>query len=210
MKKRFLCAVAVLVAALMATVAEAELKPALLSLEVVVSAQGKLPKEPDDFTVQLTASAAANPMPAGQMGGSCSAATQGPGKVVFPAMSFEHVGTYQYTVRELKGKNDKCVYDETVYNLTVTVVNNADYTGLEAVAVYTDVNGGPKPDNNLFDNVYKPDPANGNATPTGVVDRWPWCLAGCAALLGVSGVLATKLRRKEDDEAALAEATLDE
>ncbi|MDO5378988.1 MAG: hypothetical protein Q4G52_11695, partial [Clostridia bacterium] len=109
-----------------------------------------------------------------------------------------------------KGKNDRCAYDETVYHLTVTVVNNAAYTGLEAVAVYTDAEGGPKPDNNLFDNVYKPDPANGNATPTGVADRWPWYMAGCAALLGVSGVLATKLRRKEDDEAALAEATLDE
>ncbi|MDO5378933.1 MAG: hypothetical protein Q4G52_11420, partial [Clostridia bacterium] len=93
MKTRFLCAVAMLMAALTVGVAEAELSPALLSLEVVVSAQGKLPKEPDDFTVQLTADGAGNPMPAGQTGGSYSAVTQGPGKVVFPAIRFDHVGT---------------------------------------------------------------------------------------------------------------------
>lgn len=212
MKKRFLCVLMVIMAILMTASASAEMKPAVLSLEVVVTAQGKLPKEPDDFTVQLTAADAQNPMPAGQTGGSFSVTTNGPGRVAFPGMTFDHVGTYRYTVRQLPGENAKCAYDATVYNLTVTVVNNADYTALETVVVYTDVNGGPKPDNNLFDNVYKPDPANGNVTPTGVVDRWPYHMAGCAALLCVSGVLSTKLRRKEDgdEEAVFSEDELDE
>ena len=41
---------------------------------------------------------------------------------------------------------------------------------------------------------------------------WPYCIAGCAALTGVSGVLATRLRRKEEDleDTVLAEDDGDE
>lgn len=203
MKKKLLVAVMVLLALCLSCAAVAEQKPALLSLEIEVTAEGKLPKTPDDFTVRITANDAQNPMPAGQTGGSYDVTVKGPGKVVFPAMTFAHVGTYTYTVRQIAGGNQNCEYDSAVYTLTVTVVNNADFTGLETVAVFTDAQGGPKADNNLFNNVYTADPANGNVTPTGVVDRWPYFMAGCVVLLCAGCVLATKLRRREEDEGAV-------
>lgn len=197
MKKRILGALLVTVLLCLAATAYAAQTPAAFSLNVAVTQEGRSP-QPIAYTVRLTANDPANPMPAGQTGGSYDVTVNGPGEVNFPAITFDHVGKYTYTVRQLKGDAERCEYDESVYTMTVYVQNAEDYASLTATVVFTDSQGGPKPDNNLFHNVYTPDPAAGSVTPTGVADDWPKYLAGSAVLFAVSGALATQVRRKEE------------
>ena len=170
--------------------------PATFALSVVITQEGRSPS-PIDYTVRLAAQDGA-PMPAGQTGGTYDVTLNGPGEVHFPAITYDHVGTYTYTVSQLKGDDKHCEYDPSVYTLTVYVLNKADFSGFDITAVFTDSEGGPKPDNNLFGTIYTPDPENGSITPTGVADHWPKYLAGSAVLFAVSGVLATRLRRREE------------
>ena len=170
--------------------------PATFALGVVITQEGRSPS-PIDYTVRLAAQDGA-PMPAGQTGGTYDVTLNGPGEVHFPAITYDHVGTYTYTVSQLKGDDKHCEYDPSVYTLTVYVLNKADFSGFDITAVFTDSEGGPKPDNNLFGNIYTPDLENGSITPTGMADHWPKYLAGSAVLFAVSGVLATRLRRREE------------
>lgn len=177
--------------------------PASVSLDVGITLSGSLPRERETFTVRLIAQDGANPMPGGQVGGKYDMGIVGESKQQpnvgrFPAITFDHVGVYTYTLVQLPGGSRDCTYDGRAYTLTVNVLNSADMQRLETVVVCTEAGGGAKTDNNYFHNAYKA--VDGNATPTGVADVWPYCLAGCAALTGVSGVLATKLRRREEGE----------
>jgi len=58
---------------------------------------------------------------------------------VFEALTFDKVGTYTYTVSEVKGDKGGVTYDDTVYTVTVTVADNgngklvATVTGADAV-----------------------------------------------------------------------------
>lgn len=193
--KKILCVL--LAAALLCAAACALAQtPATFALGVVITQEGRSPS-PIDYTVRLAAQDGA-PMPAGQTGGTYDVTLNGPGGVHFPAITYDHVGTYTYTVSQLKGDDKHCEYDPSVYTLTVYVLNKADFSGFDITAVFTDSEGGPKPDNNLFGNIYTPDPENGSITPTGVADHWPKYLAGSAVLFAVSGVLATRLRRREE------------
>lgn len=193
--KKILCVL--LAAALLCAAACALAQtPATFALGVVITQEGRSPS-PIDYTVRLAAQDGA-PMPAGQVGGTYDVTLNGPGEVHFPAITYDHVGTYTYTVSQLKGDDKHCEYDPSVYTLTVYVLNKADFSGFDITAVFTDSEGCPKPDNNLFGNIYTPDPENGSITPTGVADHWPKYLAGSAVLFAVSGVLATRLRRREE------------
>ena len=193
--KKILCVL--LAAALLCAAACALAQtPATFALGVVITQEGRSPS-PIDYTVRLAAQDGA-PMPAGQTGGTYDVTLNGPGEVHFPAITYDHVGTYTYTVSQLEGDDRHCEYDPSVYTLTVYVLNKADFSGFDITAVFTDSEGGPKPDNNLFGNIYTPDPENGSITPTGVADHWPKYLAGSAVLFAVSGVLATRLRRREE------------
>ena len=197
--KKILCVL--LAAALLCAAACALAQtPATFALGVVITQEGRSPS-PIDYTVRLAAQDGA-PMPAGQVGGTYDVTLNGPGGVHFPAITYDHVGTYTYTIRQLKGDVERCTYDDSEYIVTVYVHNTPDFSTFETTVVFHEMDGGPKPNNDLFKNVYTPDPANGNVTPTGVADHWPKFLAGSAALFAVSGVLALNLRRKEEEPAA--------
>ncbi len=215
MKKK--CSAAVLLALcllMLAAGALAAQAPAVVSLEVVTTLSGKLPRDPETFVVRLTAGDASTPMPGGQTGGTYDIGIAGVNKTGnvghFPGITFDHVGVYTYTLAQIPGSDRNCTYDSRSYTLTVNVLNSADMQRLETVVTCVENGGGAKSDSNYFHNAYKA--ANGDVTPTGVSDMWPYCIAGCAALTGVSGVLATRLRRKEEDleETVLAEDDGDE
>lgn len=201
MKRKFLGALLLAALLALAVTACAAQTPATLALDIRVEQEGRSPK-PIDYTVRLTADGASTPMPAGQTGGSYDVTINGPGTLTFPAITYDHVGTYTYTIRQLKGDVERCTYDDSEYIVTVYVRNTADFSTFETTVVFHEMDGGPKPNNDLFKNVYTPAPANGNVTPTGVADHWPKFLAGSAALFAVSGVLAMNLRRKEEEPAA--------
>ena len=137
-------------------------EPPEVSLPVTISLSGTLPNPEEDFKVALKANNVDDPMPEGTVNGVCSMTITGEGRKNFPAIIYDRVGVYRYTVYQVAGTNKKCTYDDTVYNLTVTVSNKTDYSGLEATAVLHPESGGDKLADIEFENKYpvEPEPAS--------------------------------------------------
>ena len=79
-----------------------------------------------------------------------SEATNQNGKVTFPSIKFEKEGTYNYTVKEVKGENSTINYDESEKHVTINVTK--DGNNLKAEVVY--------PDGKTFNNTFTPNAAN--------------------------------------------------
>ncbi|MBP5491323.1 MAG: hypothetical protein J6Y08_00580 [Clostridiales bacterium] len=105
-------------------------------------------------------------------------------------------GTYQYKLYEIPGDNDKVIYDETVYQVTLFVTNN-DANELEYKVVLA-LEGMVKPTEVKFLNAAVKQP------PTPIVktgDRLdPIVMIAVGFLIaGASLLLTPRLRRKEAD-----------
>ena len=106
------------------------------------------PGEDVTFTFRLTGLANA-PMPEGSTNGQKTISIKGAGTADFGQIKFNRVGTYHYTITEIKGDRPGWTYDKTIYNLTVTVtertgrliadkvLTKADETQALAKAVFT-------------------------------------------------------------------------
>ena len=79
-----------------------------------------------------------------------SEATNQNGKITFPSIKFEKEGTYNYTVKEVKGENNTIKYDESEKHVTINVTK--DGNNLKAEVVY--------PDGKTFNNTFTPKAAN--------------------------------------------------
>ena len=79
-----------------------------------------------------------------------SEATNQNGKVTFPSIKFEKEGTYNYSVKEVKGENNTIKYDESEKHVTINVTK--DGNNLKAEVVY--------PDGKTFNNTFTPKAAN--------------------------------------------------
>ena len=75
-----------------------------------------------------------------------SEATNQNGKVTFPSIKFEKEGTYNYSVKEVKGENNTIKYDESEKHVTINVTK--DGNNLKAEVVY--------PDGKTFNNTFTP------------------------------------------------------
>ena len=100
-----------------------------LRLDAEILLTGTVPAAAETYTVRMTADNGRNPMPGGQAGGSYDLHITGAGIESFPAMTFDALGIYTYTIEQLPGSNALCHYDARVYQLTVSVVN-AESSGL--------------------------------------------------------------------------------
>lgn len=196
--------------------AYAEELPALpeVYVPVEISISGPHPYYTEDYVVRMEPDDASYPMPEGTVDGVCSLTITGEGTDHFPAMVFNRVGIYTYKVYQLKGSNDTCSYDKTVYSLKVTITNNEDYTGFEATAVLYPDSGKVKRLAAEFDNKYTPGPAEpvpvvpageiiedeqvplAQAAQTG--SYAPLLLALC--LLSGIGIILLNVRREEKEE----------
>ena len=79
-----------------------------------------------------------------------SEATNQNGKITFPSIKFEKEGTYNYTVKEVKGENNTIKYDESEKHVTINVTK--DGNNLKAEVVY--------PDGKTFNNTFTPNATN--------------------------------------------------
>ena len=108
------------------------------------------------------------------------------GMVVFPAIQYGEAGTYQYTIAEVKGDESDVTYDESEYEVTVTVEDNGEGSLVATVAY----EGGNAP---VFTNTYNaPEaPASPGDGPASVVEA---LVSGSAKtgdyLLVIAGVAA--------------------
>lgn len=129
-----------------------------VSVPVTISLSGTLPHPAEDYTVVLKADDGAYPMPDGTVDETYTMTITGEDTKNFPAITYDRVGIYTYTIYQAAGTNKKCTYDDTVYALTVTITNKADYSGLEATAVLYPDSDGEKLPGAEFENRYKVDP----------------------------------------------------
>jgi len=77
------------------------------------------------------------------------------GKVTFPGMTYDKVGTYHYSITEVKGDLDYIDYDETAYEVIVEVKDPGDGK-LVATVTYKKNGSVVNADDVLFTNVYQP------------------------------------------------------
>lgn len=186
---------------MLSTAALAEEAPTV-QINAQVTLEGTLPSTPESYILRMSADNASNPMPDGQTGGRYDLTITGAGTADFPAMTFEKVGIYTYSISQLAGENEHCTYDERSYKLTVSVVN-AENGGLAAVvAMYQADVAEKKESTALFHNVYetivKPTTPPGTITETGVRDMWMYYAGGSVLLLIGAAVIVYLLRKPEE------------
>ena len=79
-----------------------------------------------------------------------SEATNQNGKITFPSIKFEKEGTYNYSVKEVKGDNNTINYDKSEKHVTINVTK--DGNNLKSEVVY--------PDGKTFNNTFTPNATN--------------------------------------------------
>lgn len=172
--------------------------PLSVQIGAEITAEGTLPDPAENRVVRMTADDEANPMPNGQKGGSYDLTIANTGKATFPAMTFDKLGIYTYTIRQVAGSYEDCTYDTREYALTISVVNSEN-GGYEVSVSMRESGKTEKTDAAIFHNVYKTIVTPpGEVTETGVNDMWPWYIGGSAVLLIVAFFIVRALRRRED------------
>lgn len=178
-----------------------------VSLPVTVNLSGPLPSKAENFKITLTALDAANPMPEGTVDGKYTLTVSGKDKTntgTFPAITFDRVGIYDYTITQLEGTNKKCTYDTRVYYARIYITNNKDMTALESTVVIYDENPNTddkqadKADALVFANKY----AQTTDSPKTGDESQPLLYAGliAASLAVLVALLVTRKPKYSDEE----------
>lgn len=131
-----------------------------VSIPVTIKLKGNKPPKPETFTVKMYADDADYPMPEGSENGVCAITIRGADTVEFPAITYDRVGIYTYTIYQVEGTNPRCKYDDTIYTMTVYITNAENGDGLVAnVALYADGTGSKMAEAE-FTNRYKYEPSD--------------------------------------------------
>lgn len=143
------------------------------------------------FTFQLTGADESTPMPEGAKDGVSTATNDENGSIVFGTIAYDKPGTYKYTVSEVNDEQGGVTYDDTTYEVTVTVTDDTATGTLKAAVSYGDA------DAMVFSNQYKKpvEPAKPTIPKTGIDVIIPG-VAGLVLLLGAGGVYAFKRRKR--------------
>lgn len=113
------------------------------------------------------------------------------GYIFFKRIEFDKAGTYVYYISEQKGSVDGMIYDNSVYKVTVKVVENSDE--LEAEVTY-EKNGLEYNDTPLFANRTEVDP---EIPPTSDSKTWMFgVLAGIVLIAAATTFFTTKKTKK--------------
>lgn len=123
------------------------------SFSVDVQAQGNVPAKPETYTLVLTGDEGA-PMPEGSRDGQYTMQVEGSGVADFPAIAYESVGVYHYVITQKPGTNSSCTYDDTRYEITVTVTNQKSEPGLEVTIAIRNSQTQEKVEQVVFRNDY--------------------------------------------------------
>lgn len=168
-----------------------------VSIPVTIALSGSIPTQKETYSVYLAAEDTSNPMPAGSRNGGYTLTVTGAGSKKIPAISYDRVGVYRYTLSQTAGSSKKCAYDGRGYTLTVQV-GNAPWGGLETSAVLCREPDGAKTDSAYFLNRYGDGKKGIPSSIPKTADSAPVCLSFGTAL-GSTGMLALlALRRKRE------------
>lgn len=109
--------------------------PTQAQIKVTKAISGYIPGSDNTFNFTLAALDGA-PMPDGDGNTASITTSNGAGEALFGEIKYTEVGTYKYTVTETKGDAAGFSYDETVYNVTVTVTDDPEHGKLVAEVAY--------------------------------------------------------------------------
>lgn len=166
-----------------------------VGIPVEVKVTGNRPTTPQTYQLLLQAENSNSPMPSGSKDGACSITITGSGNGVFPDIVFDTVGVYSYTVRQVKGTNSRCTYDDTVYDVNITVTYTADGSALEATTAIRESGSTEKVQKAKFVNQYAYPPSD---TPkTG--DSFPFALYGALTVVSIGILVGLYLTRKKKE-----------
>lgn len=128
----------------------------MLSIPVEKVIKGNDTPEDKAFTFVLKGASEDVPMPEE---GKESVVVMGNGQSAFGTITYKFADVYEYTVSEVKGDETGYTYDETVYAVTVTVVDTEGVLGLSveyAVVVDSEDETNESAEKIVFTNNYKP------------------------------------------------------
>ena len=173
MKKSRIIAVALMLCLLLLGVAHAGGSIVAGSVDVEVSVNGLFP--PDTYVIEMTADDPSFPMPEGSSGGVYKLTLNGPGAGKIPQITFDKLGVYTYTIKQLKGNSAFAKsYDATVYHYTVAVTRNTKTNEWFPQAWLTVEGKDTKPDKCSFVNEYlDPTPVDHDPPVKKVIDNVP-------------------------------------
>lgn len=169
--KQFITAMLVLVmsVSILAVPASAETEALTAKINVAVKIDGYQPEQKDTYEIHVVPGSSNFPMPSGGEGGVYKILGQGTKELVF---NYQGLGVYTYTITQGTCGNGDCYHDESVYYLTVYVLNAEKPTAehrFDVIAVLK-LDGGndaDKPETALFTNKYaKPAEITLTATKT--------------------------------------------
>ena len=128
-KMKWLAAIG-LIMVLLLSVFAATAEEVTETLNVSISVKGTPPETPETYTIRLTAEGDF-PMPAGADGKNYDLKVTGAASGSFPAISYDRVGIYTYSVTQVPGSTAGVQYDPSVFDVKVQVYNKQDYSGFE-------------------------------------------------------------------------------
>ncbi len=133
-------------------------------IPVTISIGGSPPRDHEDYKIILEADDPDYPMPEGSVKGIFSMIIRGENTVNLPQINFSSLGIYTYRIYQKVGTNELATYDSTVYNLTVSVINAEEGSGLETSAILYKGSEKDKTGEVVFQNDY--DPQSPSKSPT--------------------------------------------
>lgn len=170
-----------------------------VTVPVKITLSGTLPSTEENFKVVLKADEKDYPMPKGAVNGTCYMTITGADTEYFPTITYDRVGVYTYTIYQVAGTNKKCKYDDTVYSLTVTVSNKADYSGLEVTAVLNSDSGENKLILAEFKNKYKVVPPSYGPKTGDESTPWLYVLLIVVCMGVIVALFVTRKSKKMDE-----------
>lgn len=190
MKSKILCMLSILFCLfLFPSVAFAAQRNVEVELPVKVSIFGEGIPVSDTYTFRISAKNSA-PLPNGDS--YMDVSIQGAGTLKVSHINFEQVGIYQYSVSQIAGTEERCNYDQKVYDITVTVTNAGD-DSLEATIAIRDCDSDMKVSGIEFNNYYKTLPELPETGGNGVFQMY---LIGTMLLMGsLVGTMSYKKHR---------------
>ena len=122
------------------------------ALVATINATGTAIVTPDTYTVVLEAKDGA-PMPASAVDGKITLTREGTGDMTFPALSFDSVGVFAYTITQTPGNHPSAtVYDDEEYTVTYYITYGTD--GKPFLSEVMEKEDGTKTDKVVFEDEY--------------------------------------------------------
>ena len=125
MRKTFQLMLVLALAAVLMLAAVPAFAELSVQVDTVIDMVGTPPETPETYTVRMEADGD-YPMPEGKVGGTYDLTMTGTGSDKFPAITYDTMGVYTYTIKQVAGSYPGATYDSTEYDLKVTVYRNTE------------------------------------------------------------------------------------